>query len=57
MTKQEKINWLENANTDELLNQVFSTVRKIYSRDFMENVEGNEDWALVTAELKKRLDK
>lgn len=57
MTDQEKINWLENANTDELLKQFFSTVTKICSRDFMENLEGNHDYELVTAELKKRLEK
>lgn len=58
MSKAEKQAWLENASNDEVLNQMKWSVIKMTSPNssIQEHIEGNEDYELVLAELKKRLD-
>ena len=51
MTKEEKIQWLENATADELLEQYVSLVN---TNDYGKN---GEDIALTKAEILKRMEK
>lgn len=58
MTKEEKINWLENASNEELINQLRWSVLAMSNGDHISTrIEGQEDYDLVTAELLKRLNK
>lgn len=58
MTKEEKITWLENANSEELINQLRWSVLAMSKGDHISTrIEGQEDYDLVTAELLKRLNK
>ncbi len=51
MTREQKIEWLENASKEELLNQYVSFVN---TNQFGKN---NEDIALTRAEIFRRMDK
>lgn len=51
MTREEKLNWLENAENEELLNQFYSLQS---GNHFGVN---NEDIAMTKAEILKRMEK
>lgn len=55
MTKEEKIEWLANATAEQLVEQLRWAVTYMHSADFAIMIQGNEDYALVKAELLKRL--
>lgn len=55
MTKEEKINWLRNATTEELLQQFESSVRSTGSITIAAQIEAQEDLRLVKDELRRRL--
>ena len=58
MTREEKITWLANASNDEVLEQMRWAVIAMTKADSISmQIEGREDYALVTAELKRRLEK
>lgn len=56
MTREEKIAWLETASNDEVIEQMRWAVIAMTKADSIPmQIEGREDYALVTAELKRRL--
>ena len=55
MTREEKINWLANATSKELVDQMRWTVTAMSHGSIEQQIEANEDYELVTAELLKRL--
>lgn len=58
MTKEEKLNWLANASNDEILEQMRWAVIAMTKADSIPmQIESREDYTLVTAELKRRLEK
>lgn len=58
MTREEKIAWLETASNDDVLEQIRWAVISMTKADSIPmQIEGREDYALVTAELKRRLEK
>ena len=57
MTEQEKITWLENATTEQLLDQVEWVICYRSNDNLALQIEGEDNWALVKAELMKRLSK
>lgn len=57
MTREQKIEWLANASNDAVLNQMRWAVLKMNRGGIEEQVEGQEDYELVMAELKKRLER
>ena len=58
MTREEKIAWLEAASNDEVIEQMRWAVISMTKADSIAmQIEGREDYALVTAELKRRLEK
>lgn len=57
MTREEKISWLESASNDEVLNQMKWSVIAMISDNIAKRIEGQEDYELVLAELKRRLEK
>lgn len=58
MTREEKIAWLETASNDEVIEQMRWAVIAMTKADSIPmQIEGREDYALVTAELKRRLEK
>ena len=57
MTREEKIAWLETASNDEVIEQMRWAVIAMTKADSIPmQIEGREDYTLVTAELKRRLD-
>lgn len=57
MTREEKIAWLETASNDEVIEQMRWAVIAMTKADSIPmQIEAREDYALVTAELKRRLD-
>jgi len=57
MTREEKISWLEKASAERLVEQLRWTVIHTTSENIGVRIEGEEDFALVKAELLKRLGK
>lgn len=57
MTREQKIEWLANASNEAVLNQMRWAVLKMNKGGIEEQVEGQEDYELVMAELKKRLER
>lgn len=58
MTREEKINWLENATAEQVINQLKWSVISMTSGHCIETrIEGQEDYDLITVELMKRLEK
>jgi hypothetical protein len=56
MTKEEKITWLVNASNDEVLEQMkWSVIAMTKADSIAMRIEGQEDYDLVLAELKRRL--
>ena len=56
MTRQEKIDWLRNASNEQVIDQMKWAVLAMTKADHVATqIEGNEDYELVTAELKRRL--
>ena len=56
MTREEKIEWLAQASNEEVINQMRWTVTAMVSSTSLElQIQANEDYELVTAELRKRL--
>ena len=57
MTREQKIEWLANANNEEVIEQLRWAVHHMDSDNLKTKIEGNEDYKLVKAELMKRLSK
>lgn len=58
MTREQKIEWLAAASNDEVLNQMKWAVIAMTKADSIAmQVEGQEDYNLVVAELKRRLER
>lgn len=58
MTKEQKIEWLKNASNSAVIDQMRWAVLRMTSGDHIATrIEGQEDYELVTAELKRRLEK
>lgn len=58
MTREEKIAWLEAASNDEVLNQMkWSVIAMTKADSIAMQIEGQEDYELTLAELKRRLEK
>lgn len=55
MTKEQKIEWLTKASAEELIEQLTRAAQWMTSENVVQAIEGNEDYALVKAELMKRL--
>lgn len=55
MTQEQKIEWLKNANSKELIEQMRWTVTALTHGNIAQQIEANEDYNLVTAELLRRL--
>lgn len=59
MTKEQKIEWLENASAEKLLQQMVTSVKWMQyesERDFLKEIEHAEDVELVKAEILKRIN-
>lgn len=54
MTREQKINWLQNASNEEVMNQFKSSIRT-YDRGFAFDTDNLEDLELVEAEILKRM--
>jgi len=57
LTTEEKREWLSKATNEQLINQLRWAVEWIKSDNIELQVEGNEDYRLVTAEMLKRMSK
>jgi len=58
MTREQKIEWLTNASNEEVINQMRWAVTGMTKADSIAmQVESQEDYELVVAELTKRLNK
>lgn len=58
MTREQKIEWLTNASNEEVINQMRWAVTGMTTASSIEmQVESQEDYELVVAELTKRLNK
>lgn len=58
MTREEKINWLENATAEQVINQLkWSVISMTNGKCIETRIEGEEDYNLVVVELMKRLEK
>lgn len=57
MTREEKINWLENATDEEILTQFETSIKWLGKGTIAEQVERQEDYKLVKNELRKRMTK
>lgn len=55
MTREQKIEWLENASNEEVLKQYETSIRTL-DRGLMFDRENLEDVQLVKAELLKRME-
>ena len=55
MTKEQKIEWLSKATNEQLIKQFACTVRRTNCGDFAQELDAYDDYALVEAELMKRL--
>ena len=56
MTKEQKIEWLKNASNRAVIDQIRWAVLKMTNGSIESQIEGQEDYELVTAELERRLD-
>lgn len=54
MTREQKINWLQNASNEEVMNQFKSSIRT-YDKGFAFDTDNLEDLELVEAEILKRM--
>lgn len=54
-TREEKINWLVNATNEEVINQFKWSVIAMSNGSIEQQIEGQEDYDLVTAEILKRM--
>jgi predicted metal-binding protein len=57
MTKEQKINWLQNATAEEFLKHYNSTLLRYHRFNLKDDPEIPEDWELTKAEMQKRLGK
>ena len=57
MTKEQKIEWLKNASNRAVIDQIRWAVLKMTNGSIESQIEGQEDYELVTAELERRLEK
>ena len=58
MTRDQKIEWLANASNEEVLERIRWAVVAIYKADSIAaQVEGQEDYDLVMAEIRRRMEK
>ena len=55
MTREQKIEWLEKATAEQLIEQLRWSVVMMQSDSINTRVEANDDYALVKAELLKRM--
>jgi len=55
MTREQKIEWLANASNEQVIEQLRWAVQYINSDNLSLQIEGNEDYELVKAELMKRM--
>lgn len=56
MTREEKINWLTNATNEQVINQLKWSVIAMSNGSIEQQIEGQEDYDLVTAEILKRMN-
>lgn len=56
MTREEKINWLVNATNEQIINQFKWSVIAMSKGSIEQQIEGQEDYDLVTAEILKRMN-
>ena len=56
MTREEKINWLINATNEEVINQLKWSVIAMSNGSIEQQIEGQEDYDLATAEILKRMN-
>ena len=58
MTREQKINWLENATNEEVVNQMkWAVIAMTKAESIAKQIEAQEDYELAQAELLKRLNK
>lgn len=55
MTRERKVEWLNNASNEELLNQLKWTVITLSKGSIEQQIAANEDYEIVTAEILKRM--
>lgn len=57
MTREQKIEWLNKATNEEVINQLEWAVKMIASDSIALQVQGNEDLVFIKAELLRRMVK
>jgi len=57
MTRERKVEWLNNASNEEVLNQLKWTVITLSKGSIEQQIAANEDYEIVTAEILKRMGK
>ena len=55
MTRERKVEWLNSATNEELLNQLKWTVITLSKGSIEQQINANEDYEIVTAEILKRM--
>ena len=55
MTRERKVEWLNNASNEEVLNQLKWTVITLSKGSIEQQIAANEDYEIVTAEILKRM--
>lgn len=56
MTREQKIEWLKNASNEEVINQMkWAVTFMAKAESIAMQIESQEDYELVTAELKRRM--
>lgn len=55
MTREQKVEWLNNASNEEVLNQLKWTVITLSKGSIEQQIAANEDYEIVTAEILKRM--
>lgn len=57
MTREQKVEWLNKATSEELLNQLKWTVIALSKGSIEQQITANEDYEIVTAEILNRMAK
>ena len=55
LSYEEKIAWLQSADSEQLVNQFYSAIVRLTKSSLSEQIEAQEDYDIIKAELLKRL--